>query len=338
MKIESSTIDDILNNVLKRLIKKTKSFRHSKGTAKEQIGALLILTQPNARLSRSESRATLFSCLGETLWYLDGSSSLDRISYYISGYRDKIGLDAATRHAPGAYGPRIFGSGDGNQFERIYQLLSDPKRKETRKAVIQVYDKSDLIIHLNNGESGNDVPCTVSLQFFVRSNKLHLMSHMRSNDAFLGLPHDIFAFTFLQEIMARRIGIGLGNYIHSVGSLHLYEEHEDKAREYLSEGYQDQIPMPTMPSGNPNASLTWLMNQEERLRLGANEIKDHESHDPYWRDLARLLLLKRLHKDKNAPQMSGVIHQIEIDYFRSLASDQQNRMPNSVTDQISFPL
>jgi len=40
------------------------------------------------------------------------------------------------------------------------------------------------------------------MQFMVRRRRLHLLTNMRSNDAFIGLPHDIFAFTMLQEIMA----------------------------------------------------------------------------------------------------------------------------------------
>jgi thymidylate synthase len=53
------------------------------------------------------------------------------------------------------------------------------------------------------------------MQFIVRREELHLFVCMRSNDAFMGLPHDVFAFTMLQELVARLIGCELGNIITS---------------------------------------------------------------------------------------------------------------------------
>ena len=57
-----------------------------------------------------------------------------------------------------------------------------------------------------------------------------MVVHMRSNDAYIGLAHDVFAFTFMQEIVARDVGLDLGTYTHSVGSLHLYDQDERRAR------------------------------------------------------------------------------------------------------------
>ena len=59
---------------------------------------------------------------------------------------------------------------------------------------------------------------------------------MRSNDAFKGLPHDVFCFTMLQEIFARTLGVHVGVYKHAVGSLHLYDKDRQKANQYLKEG------------------------------------------------------------------------------------------------------
>ena len=65
-------------------------------------------------------------------------------------------------------------------------------------------------------------PCTCTLQFLARGVKLDLIVYMRSNDVIKGLPHDIFCFTMLQEIAARRLSLEPGIYKHCVGSLHLY--------------------------------------------------------------------------------------------------------------------
>ncbi len=55
-----------------------------------------------------------------------------------------------------------------------------------------------------------EIPCTTTLQFFVRNERLDMVTTMRSNDAYLGLPHDVFCFTMLQEIIARSLGLDIG--------------------------------------------------------------------------------------------------------------------------------
>jgi hypothetical protein len=72
----------------------------SKGWNTELPGVLLELRNPLARLSRTETKGTVFSCLGETLWYLAKSKELDFIEYYLSGY-EKFSDDKKTVH--GAY-------------------------------------------------------------------------------------------------------------------------------------------------------------------------------------------------------------------------------------------
>jgi thymidylate synthase len=91
------------------------------------------------------------------------------------------------------------------------------KRPASRRAALQIYDARDL------AQEHKDVPCTCTLQFFVRDGRLEMATYMRSNDAYLGLPHDVFAFTMLQELVARSLGVEVGVYRHMVGSLHLYE-------------------------------------------------------------------------------------------------------------------
>ncbi len=55
-----------------------------------------------------------------------------------------------------------------------------------------------------------------------RGSNLHMSVTMRSNDAYMGLPHDVFCFTMLQEMVAKTLGLELGEYYHYVGSMHLY--------------------------------------------------------------------------------------------------------------------
>ncbi len=255
----------------------------TKGPNREITGVLLKLKNPRARFSRTEQRGTLWSCLGETLWYFSGSDNLEHIEYYIPRYRHFSGLSEQALQAPGAYGPRLFGV--DNQVVEIINLLKE--KPETRQAVIQIFDKKDL--------GKKDVPCTCSIQFLSRANRLHAFVYMRSNDAYRGLPHDIFAFTMLQEYVAAETGHKLGHYNHAVGSLHLYDEDESKAQEYLSTGHHEELAMSTMPSDEPTKSLNWLLNKELEIREGKREdldLGDCSEIPDYWCDLARLLLAK----------------------------------------------
>ena len=279
MHIVEDTLDDLLHSVFEKLFKHGIRVDPSKGRNIELFGALLEIRNPRARLSRTETKGTVFSCLGETLWYLAKTNRLDFIKYYLSHY-GQFSDDKKTVH--GAYGPRLFKMRHGvNQIANVIGLLK--RKPNTRQAAIQLFDAEDLL------KSYKDVPCTCILQFVVRRQKLHMMTYMRSNDAFLGLPHDVFAFTFLQELIARSIKVELGTYRHSVGSLHLYEKHRKKAQRYLKEAWQSRIEMPPMPPGDPWPHVKRLLSIELRLRNGQNMPSSKFVSPNYWADLARLL-------------------------------------------------
>ena len=291
MKIVEKTVDDILQRVFQNLLKSKKQYTASRGIFTEVIGAQLVLSNPLARLCKAERRETLISCLAELLWYATGSNELKMIEHYIPRYRENLD-DPNASWTPGAYGPRLFGSSFSlSQIRRAVEQLK--RRDTTRQAVIQVFANGDL--------QNPDPPCTCCLQFFLRSSKLHLVAYMRSNDAFVGLPHDIFAFTMIQEIVARSLGVGLGEYHHLVGSLHLYDKNKTKAREYVDEGWQRISEMPSMPIGMPWESLSWLLEIESQLRNNPWVDFEGSAVDPYWRDLARILQIHGLLKSDATP-------------------------------------
>ena len=187
---------------LKTRLRLTRPFdiSTSRGKTSEIIGALLLLKNPLARISRTETKGTPFSALGELIWYLSKTNNLDFISYYIPKYIEES-EDGKTIY--GGYGPRLFNFHDKfNQVEIVIDLLR--RKPSTRRAVIQLFDAEDIV------EKRIEIPCTCTLQFMIRNNKLHMFTSMRSNDAFLGLPHDIFTFTLFQEIIARTLNVELG--------------------------------------------------------------------------------------------------------------------------------
>lgn len=158
-----------------------------------------------------------------------------------------------------------------------------------------------------------EAPCTAALQFIRRRERLHMIAMMRSNDAYLGFPHDVFCFTMIQELIARSLGIRLGEYHHFATSLHLYETDVDKVASYLGEGFQNPtFAMPKMPSGCQRENLRSFLEVERSIRSGDIASAAEIQLPTYWRDLALVLLrhadtkLKRgtMGREKNFSQIS----------------------------------
>jgi len=289
MYVVADSLDDLLAKVYRVVLERGTDIAPTKGAAREISGVLLNLRAPRVRLSRTESRGILFSALGELLWMLAGSKAIDFIEHYISDYR-KLSDDGFTIH--GAYGPRLFGRRPNNQVARVIEMLK--VKQDSRQAVIQIFDRTDTLEH------HLDIPCTCTMQFLIRNNRLHMLTGMRSNDAWLGLPHDVFAFTMLQELVARSLDVELGHYKHSVGSLHLYEVNAEKVIRYLDEGFQPRKPMPPIPHGDPWPAVNALLGYEKSVRGGDPSAADpRESMEPYWADIATLLAIHAAFKTPN---------------------------------------
>ena len=285
----AETIDDLLRLVGEQVLTNGSEITPTKGQALELGGVMLELTNPLARISRTESRGRLFSCLGELMWYLAKSNKLAFIEYYIPRYKDSADGDEIF----GGYGPRLFDWNGINQFENMSDLLR--ANPDSRRAVIQLFSASDIV------EPHKDVPCTSTLQFMKRDDQLHLVTCMRSNDIYLGLPHDIFCFTMLQEIMARHLEVEPGTYKHMVGSLHIYSRDVPKMERFLREGWQSTSPlMSPMPDGDPWVAIRTVLRLEQAIRSGESMNEAHiEALDPYWADLVRLLQVFRASRDNN---------------------------------------
>ena len=289
MHFSALTLDDLIHDVLTELIKRSFDVKSTRGISSEIIGALLYLENPRTRLSRTETKGKPFSALGEFLWYLSGTKSVEFISYYIGEYR-KYSEDDGTIY--GGYGPRLFNMRGNDQIENVFKLLE--KKSSSRRAVIQLYNAEDI------ADEYEDIPCTCTLQFINREKRLHMFTSMRSNDAFWGLPHDIFAFTMRQEVMARSLSIEIGTYSHAVGSLHLYENMSENAKRYLDEGYQPtNISMPEMPHGDPWPSISMMLEAESQIRSNKEISISDFKLDSYWSDLSRLIQIHSFFKHRN---------------------------------------
>tara|TARA_Y100000034_G_scaffold94294_1_gene114269 strand:+ start:73 stop:1062 length:990 start_codon:yes stop_codon:yes gene_type:complete len=274
---------------------------------KEKLAVKFELENPKDRLL--QIRARNFSCsymIAELLWYLSGDNTTEWIANYSSFWRN-ISDDGKTANS--AYGARIFkphpriAMASLIQWDYVIQeLKNDP---DSRRAVIHIRTPDD------SEKAKLDVPCTLTLQFFIREGALHQIVNMRSSDLILGIAYDIPAFTFLQEMMARQLGVELGTYTHISNSLHIYEKHFGMVKNMLQsdeigQAHMTQIatgPMPSLPSEPPVKEL-FIFEKYLRNANSKNEIdkliEEVETLDldeiQYWADWGKLLASHRLKK------------------------------------------
>lgn len=176
----------------------------------EFINAITIISDPRNNIVESDIRKLSKKYMvGELMWYMAQDNTLQGIQNYTKAW-DRMSDDGVTVNSN--YGHKIHKFYGFDQWEYVKALLT--KDPNSRQAVIHIKNPSD--------EPSKDVPCTVSLQFLLRDNKLNLTVYMRSNDIWMGFPYDVFNFTCFQIKMAMELGVEIGWYTHVSGSLHLY--------------------------------------------------------------------------------------------------------------------
>jgi thymidylate synthase len=119
-----------------------------------------------------------------------------------------------------AYGPRV-----RHQLPLIVQELQD--NPESRRAVAYI-GKPDDLASIGEDTAG-EMPCTMTWQFLLRNEELHMIANMRSWDAVWGLSYDVPCFCAVQIAVARALSVEVGTYRHHAGSFHVYERHWDLA-------------------------------------------------------------------------------------------------------------
>lgn len=285
-----SDLHDAYYSQLKQVMKEYDYVNSPRGyKSYEKLAVNFTIDNPKERLCFLPSRkSNLAFHFAEVLWYLAGVNDVEFIAYYAPSIR-QYSIDSHTLTGT-AYGPKLFGYGEKkvNQWERVVRILKDDP--DSKRAVIQLFDPSEDLGLINS-----DVTCTMGVQFLKRDNKLDLIAFMRANDVYRGFLSDIFSFTFMQELMAKAIGVELGSYHHIVGSLHLYEKDKEKALRVLEESDNkccEKAPFPEMPSGNYWDHINCVLDYEKRIREGKKVFTNNAikaiAIPKYWQDIIRV--------------------------------------------------
>ena len=186
-----------------------------KGCKKELVNANLVLLDPTRNtMCDCKRKMSLRYAIGELLWYQSRSNRCKTIAPF-SKFWEHLADDG--EHVNSNYGWCIHDKFGFDQWDMVKRILLVDR--DSRQAVLHIKEARNII-----ESPTKDLNCTIALQFVLRNGKLDLITTMRSNDIWLGLPYDVFNFTCMQIQMAMELGVEIGTYYHNVGSLHMYDK------------------------------------------------------------------------------------------------------------------
>jgi thymidylate synthase len=168
------------------------------------------------------------SIIYELLWFLKGETNVR----YLREHGVTIWDEWADEF--GELGP-IYGSqwrawqtSDGRVIDQISQVVDQIKRNpDSRRLIVTAWNPGEV-------DKMALPPCHALFQFYVANGRLSCQLYQRSADVFLGVPFNIASYTLLTMMVARVCGLGLGDFVHTLGDAHLYNNHLDKARLQLT--------------------------------------------------------------------------------------------------------
>ena len=179
----------------------------------------------------------LKSIIYELLWFLQGDTNVKYLNEHNVSIWDEWADDN------GDLGPvygkqwRSWEGADGNIYDQLAEATELIKTNpDSRRIIVNAWNVADLPKMALS-------PCHALFQFYVADGKLSCQLYQRSADAFLGVPFNIASYALLTMMMAQVTGLKPGDFIHSFGDLHIYNNHFDQVKLQLS---RSPYPLPTM--------------------------------------------------------------------------------------------
>lgn len=198
----------------------------------------------------------------ELLWFLSGSTN---VSYLRA---NKVTIWDEWADANGELGP-VYGKQwrrwEGpqetvdqvaNLIQGIRKVKADPWASEARRLLLSAWNPADM--------PDPKVPtgCHTLVQMNVTDGKLSCQLYQRSADMFLGVPFNIASYALFTHVLAELTGLSVGDYVHTFGDAHIYDNHFDAVDEQLTRA---PLPHPRLEIAGPLTSIDELKADQFRL-------------------------------------------------------------------------
>ncbi len=170
----------------------------------------------------------LKSIIHELIWFLSGDTNIK----YLKDNGVKIWDEWADEN--GDLGP-VYGSQwrswptpDGGHIDQISKVINTIKNNpDSRRIIVSAWNVAEI-------EHMALPPCHAFFQFYVADGKLSCQLYQRSADIFLGVPFNIASYALLTMMVAQVCGLQYGDFVHTFGDAHLYNNHIEQAKLQLS--------------------------------------------------------------------------------------------------------
>ena len=179
----------------------------------------------------------LKSIIHELLWFLNGDTNVRYLQENgVRIWNEWADENGDLGHIYG-YQWRSWPAYDGTFIDQIQQAVDDIKHNpDSRRIIVSAWNVGDL-------KNMNLPPCHAFFQFYVADGKLSLQLYQRSADTFLGVPFNIASYALLTMMMAQVCGLQPGEFIHTLGDTHIYNNHIEQVKEQLT---REPRPLPRM--------------------------------------------------------------------------------------------
>lgn len=170
----------------------------------------------------------LKSILVELLWFLRGDTNIEYLRKHgVSIWNEWA--DEAGNLGP-VYGKqwRSWSTPDGNTIDQIQQVEQQIRETpDSRRMIVSAWNVADV-------PNMALPPCHLLFQFYVADGRLSCQLYQRSADLFLGVPFNIASYALLTMMMAKVTGLQPGEFVHTLGDVHIYNNHVEQAKLQIS--------------------------------------------------------------------------------------------------------
>jgi thymidylate synthase len=258
---------DLLNHVLSRGVEKED--RTGTGT-RSVFGHQMRFDMQEGFPLLTTKKLHLKSIIYELLWFLKGDTNVRYLQENgVRIWNEWADADGNLGHIYG-YQWRSWPDGEGGVVDQISEAVNAIRRNpDSRRIIVSAWNVGDL-------KRMNLPPCHVLFQFYVADGQLSLQLYQRSADIFLGVPFNIASYALLLQTMAQVTGLKTGDFVHTLGDAHIYNNHAAQVRQQL-----ERTPRP-LPQMNINPAVKSIFD----FRYEDFELVNYDPHPHIKGDVA----------------------------------------------------
>ncbi|MDH5353909.1 MAG: thymidylate synthase [Gammaproteobacteria bacterium] len=205
----------------------------------------------------------LHSIIHELLWFLQGDTNIK----YLSDNKVRIWDEWADQN--GDLGP-VYGAQwrswpriDGGSIDQIDQLIQNIKSNpDSRRLIVSAWNVGEI-------ERMALPPCHAFFQFYVADGRLSCQLYQRSADIFLGVPFNIASYALLLMMVAQVTGLQAGDFVHTLGDAHLYNNHMEQA----------ELQLGRQPYALPTMKINPEVKDILAFKFDDFELQNYQSHE-----------------------------------------------------------